>query len=695
LESIRELATNLSREHSRLAPQDDERAALDALNTSFAASQVFPNGHVLALYELSGLYQGDRSDPTLEAAYEHELQAQLLPRLARLLEDQIRANRNDREQLMNSLRAYLMLSLREHRDSDWLSEWVAANWSVRYRGDSATQEALGLHLQRLLQQPFRYPVNDALVSETRQILRADSLVNLVYRALQDQARHLPEYRLSQNLGPQGAMFTGSDYAIPGFYTQRGYQQNFIVNGPSLVSRILRENWVLGEGAEISGMDLRRLLGELEQVYFRDYANHWGEAVGRVGLQSFTYAADGADLATSLTAASSPLIQLLIEVRDNTRFVALTEVSAALAPPEVLKSSGVGGVAAVTAEKVTADTVVDTAKKSLQRRFEPLHRLLDDTNGPAADLLPALQALNELQLQLSNLARSSQQDQAAYEWARARMVSQRDALGGLRNATRRLPQPVGTWLNTVADDTWSLVLSDAYQFLNQRYQSELYSFYLKAIDKRYPFNAHSTSDVALNDFREFFKAQGVADKFFDGYIRAFTSNDSGGYRLRSVDGRSLPMSRVYLEQMAHVQTIRGSFFAENPNEPQVQFKLEPHTLDPGVSRAEFRFGNQVMEYRHGPIVPASFKWPADADDGRTSLVLEKSAGRALGLEENTGPWSLFRLFDLMQNEYLRGRDVMVLKANVGGLRVNYLLSSQRSPNPFEMNSIRRFRLAGQL
>lgn len=311
------------------------------------------------------------------------------------------------------------------------------------------------------------------------------------------------------------------------------------------------------------------------------------------------------------------------------------------------------------------------------------------------LLPVLQALNELQLQLSSLARSSQQDQSAYEWAKARMNGQRDLLSGLRNASGRLPQPVSGWLNGVADDTWSLVLSDAYQFLNQRYQSEIYSFYGKAIDKRYPFHAHSTSDVALNDFREFFKTQGVAEKFFDGYLRAFVSGDAGSYRLRTIDGRSLPMSRVFLEQMVNVHIIRRGFFAENPNEPQVQFKLEPYTLDPGVSRAEFRLGGQVMEYRHGPIAPTSFRWPANVDDGRTSLVLEKIAGRALGLEENTGPWSLFRLFDLMQTEYLRGRDVMVLKANVGGLRANYLLSSQRSPNPFDMTAIRRFRLAGQL
>jgi type VI secretion system protein ImpL len=148
-------------------------------------------------------------------------------------------------------------------------------------------------------------------------------------------------------------------------------------------------------------------------------------------------------------------------------------------------------------------------------------------------------------------------------------------------------------------------------------------------------------------------------------------------------------------MGHVQVIRQSFFAQNPNEPQVQFKLEPYTLDPTVSRAEFRFGNQQMDYRHGPIVPMSFSWPTDAEDGRTSLVLEKMVGRPVGIEKNTGPWSLFRLFDLMQTEYLKGRDVMVLKADVGGLRANYLLLSQRSPNPFDVDALRSFRLPAQL
>lgn len=698
LEKIRELAVQLVQQRSGLSSEDDEIVALKLLDTSFKASNVFPAVDAIALHERNGLYQGEPSNRVVAPAYRRELETQLLPRIAASLERQIRSNLQDREQLLGSLRAYLMLSLSERRDPAWLKDWVATGWAVRYSGNTTAQNGLGEHFQRLLDQPFTYPLNNELVTQARQILRGESMANVVYRALHDQAYGLPAYRLGQHLGSHGAVFSGADYIIPGFFTQQGYQQNFVVKGAGLVSTIMRDNWVLGEGADISEMDLRRLMVELEQLYFRDYANHWSEAVSRIQIQGFTAASDGSDQLASLTAAHSPLLQLLMQIRDNTRFQTLAENTAALKSVDSEKASAITKVATAAAEQArdaVAKALPDTAKKSLQRRFEPLHRLLDENNGPAADLLPALQALNELQTQLSGLARSSQQEQAAYELAKARMAGQRDAISSLRNTSRRLPAPVNGWLDATADDTWSLILSEAYQHLNQRYQSELFSFYGNAIDKRYPFNAHSTSDVALNDFREFFKTQGVVDRFFDSYMRPFVSGDTGSYRLRSVDGRSLPMSRVFLEQMTHAHVIRRGFFAENPNEPHVQFKLEPYTLDPGVSRAEFRLGNQQMEYRHGPIIAASFKWPVDAEDGRTSLVLEKIAGRALGIEENTGPWSLFRLLDLMQTEYLRGRDVMVLKANVGGLRANYLLSSQRSPNPFDMNAIRRFRLPGQL
>lgn len=697
LESLRNLATHWTQQRSGLTTQKDVDAVLKMLDTRYAATRVFPDNGDLSYYERSGLYQGEDVNPVVKGAYERALEAQLLPIVRAMLEGQVRTNMKDRERLLNSLRAYLMLNMSDRRDAEWLMDWVATDAAVRYAGKTQLQEGLNSHFERLLSQPFTYPVDEQLVAQARQLLRSESLASVVYRMLREQARNLPDYRLSQHIGPQSALFVGIDYVIPGFYTQQGYQQYFSVQGTALVTGILRDNWVLGEGASISSMDLRRLMVELEQLYFRDYANVWSEAVGRVALPPFNDAGEGAEQLAGLTSAHSPLLQLLVQVRENTRFRVIAEDMVNSAQKPDGKDGALGKLAAAAADKASrlAQRLPDTSKQALQRRFEPLHRLLNEDHGPAADLVPTLNALNELQLQLASLARASVPEQAAFDMAKTRMSGQRDALSTLRNAASRLPRPVGAWFNALAEDSWRLVLNDSYRYLNQRYQRELYGFYGKAINKRYPFSAHSTSDVAISDFREFFKAQGIADRFFDNYLRPFVSGDPGNYRLRNVDGLGLPMSRVYLDQMAAVNVIRQSFFSIDPAEPHVQFKLEPYSLDPAVSRAEFRFGDKTIEYRHGPIVPVAFTWPTDAQDGRASLVMDRMAGRPIGIEKNTGPWSLFRLFDLMQTEYLSGRDVLVLKADVGGSRANYLLSSQRTPNPFDMGVLRTFRLPVQL
>ena len=686
LDKLRELAQQGNKQRSLLSPRDDARAILGTLDTQYAATRVFPSLIDVSLHERTGLYQGGVSHPVVTQAYERELQAQLLPRVAQQLEGQIRANLNNRDRLLNSVRAYLMLGMPERRDNAWLKAWVATDWSARYPGNSNVQNGLNQHFGRLLGLTLNYPLNDTLVAQARQALRSESLASVVYRMLREQAHTLAPYSFDQHLGPQGSVFSGADYVIPGFYTQQGYKQYFSVQGATLVSDILRDNWVLGEGNTLSAMDLRKLMVELEQLYFRDYATHWSEAVGQLALQPFNTAREGAEQFAGLTSANSAVLHLLLEVRENTRFPSFVEALETL--PEAAEK-------ATQALDSVAANVPDTAKKALQRRFEPLHRLLDDNDGPAADLIPALQGLNDVQLQLAGLARASTPDQAAFDMAASRMTGQRDALSQLRIASQRLPSPLNGWFNGVTEQTWRLVLSDTYQFINQRYQRELYGFYVRAIKQRYPFNAHSHSDVALNDFREFFRGQGISDRFFDTYMRPFVSGEAGNYRLRSMDGQGLPMARTYLDQMAAVHVIRQSFFAQNPAEPQVQFTLEPYNLDSSVSRSEFRFGNQSIEYRHGPIVQVTLQWPTEAENGRTSLVMEKTVGRPVGIEKSTGPWSLFRLLDLMQTDYLSGRDVMVLKADVGGLRANYLLMSQRTPNPFDMDVLRSFRLTEQL
>ncbi|WP_455827952.1 type VI secretion system membrane subunit TssM [Pseudomonas kilonensis] len=661
-------------------------ALLPLLDSRLAATEVFAPVAEARWADRAGLYQGEEIRVPLAEAYAQTLRQQLLPLVAALLEGQVRADLGQRERLLQTLRAYLMLNLREHRDTTWLAEHVAGLWSARFAADTSAQNRLNKHLAQLLEQPFAAPLNDALVAQARQVLRGESLAQVIYRTLREQARSLEPYRLAE-----GEVFARLEPPIPAFYT-RNYWQYFEKQGPRLVNAIAQDNWVLGEGTDLSAMDLRRLMLELEQRYFSEYAEVWSQALGRIRLQQTDSLGRGTHRLAGLTSAESALVRLLQQVRENTRLVPTLER---------LEAAGeqAGGLVAAASSALSrqlpGQAVPDAARRALQRRFEPLHQLLDEEQNPGAELTQALRLLDELHLQLLALERESPPEQAAFRMVKQRMDGQLPLLSTLRNVAARLPSPLKGWFEAVTDDTWSQLLDGAYAHVNQRYQSEVYGVYAKAIQRRYPFEAHAASDVALGDFQDFFKPRGAMARFYESYLKPFVSVEGTRYRLRALDGRSLPMSRSLLEQLNKAQVIRQGFFTEDQGEWAVRFTLAPYSLDQAVSRAVLQVGDQELEYRHGPIVPMAFQWPSGTGNSRSSLVLERGAERPLGIEKNNGDWSLFRFFDLMQSESASGRDAFLLKAELAGLRANYLLTSQRNPSPFQMAAWRTFRLPEQL
>ena len=664
---------------------DEASSLLALLETRWAATQVFPAPTEVHLLERAGLYQGEQSRPRVDLAYGLALQQQLLAWITTELEQQVHASLGDREQLLDNLRAYLMLNLPERRDSRWLAEHMAGHWSVRFAADTPTQKRLGEHLARLLAQPFVAPLNDELVAQARGELRGEPLAEGVYRVLREQSRNLEPLHLAE-----GTVFAANEPPIPGFYTKR-YVQYFEAQGPRLVNAIAQDNWVLGEASDLSPQDLRRLMTELQQRYFSEYADTWSAALGRVRLRDTESLREAAEQLMSLTSAQSPVIQLLQQLRENTRLLPGDELLHNLA-----QGAGELGTLASTAITNGHAAFPDPARRALQRRFEPLHQLLDEQRNPGAQLSQALRLLDELHLQLTALNRDSAPAQAAFLRVKRRMEGQQDVLGNLRDAATRLPQPLAGWLEGMADVSWRHLLEQAYVHVNQRYQSEVHGLYAKAIGQRYPFNAHGTADVALNDFHEFFKPQGVIARFYETYLRPFISVDGVRYRLRGLDGQGLPVSRSLLDQLTKAQVIRRAFFTQDQGQLSVRFTLAPYSLDQAVSRAILRIGDKQLEYRHGPIVPMALHWPTDADNGRSSLVLERGAQqRPLGIEKNLGAWSLFRFFDLLQKEPANGRNTQIIKADLAGLRANYLLTSQETPGPFDMDAWRTFRLPEQL
>ena len=648
--------------HSRIT------ALLQQLDTRYAATLVHPETGGRVLTRTLTLEQAPDVLPQVQRHYQRSLRDYLLPLITRQLEARLRSAHADRQQLIGHLRAYLMLSHPERLETGYLQQWMGEEWQHRYPEQTDVQTQLSAHLERLLALPWQATaVDEALVARVRDQLQQESLAQLTYRLLREQARALPHYRLDNQLGTDHQLLASRPTAIPGFYTRTGYQTLFQQQGPALIERLLEDNWVLGNRSQLTPSEQRQLLVEVEALYFQDYTDEWIRALASLRMATLRNGRAVTDL-SALSASSAPQLLLLQQLREHTRLI----------DPQRERA-----------------TPASAAKQALQQQFANLHGLLDSDGNPTAALLQSQQALTQLQLQLAQLYNSGDSGQLAFEMARKRMQHQADAISATRDAASALPAPLNGWVNQLASDAWGQVLADASRYVNQRYRTDLYSVYRSAFAQRYPFSASSSRDVELNDFRRFFQQEGTIEQFVANYLQPFVIQRDGRYRLRSLDGRSLPLSSALLTQLARAQAIRAGFFADDPFEPGVQFRLEPYALDASLGRASFHYGPQQLEYRHGPIVASAFRWPAAEGSERISLTLEDLGGRRLGLQQEAGTWSLFRLLDRIEIQRQEERDALLLRASIGGMRAQYLLHSQRAPNPFDPELLRGFALPAQL
>lgn len=718
LENVEILGTQLTNEQKELVSNHDLSQLQPVLNTGYKAVNVFPADDQLSMLYQLGLYQGHKTTPTLQKTYNDQLLQQMLPSVAKQLEAQIRNNLGNREKLLTYLRAYLMLNYTQYRNNSYIANTMQDHWGNLYSGNMGLQQDLTGHLDRLLALPFVYPIDDELVARARQILRNEPIANLVYNAMKEQASVLGFYRLSDHLGSYGHMITGADRKIPKFFTKQGYQEYFLINGSKFITSILKDNWVLGDVTTLSPIELKKLVAQVEQLYFLDYTDQWSSTINNLNIKSVNSFSESSTQLTGFVSPNSPFALLLIQIKEHTKLPGIMpeadETQATTNQPsnteKALSGSGKTSVKRV-AKAATKDaakkglksaanaltaSMPEDGKRKMQQMFTPYHRMLQDNDTPSAEYAAASDALTKLNNKVSTLARDSAPEQIALEWAKERMTAKQESLTEVQTASPRLPTPFNRWFQQVADDNWRLVLASAYQYINQQYKANVYSFYAGSLRGRYPFNHKTDVDVSLSDFTRFFKSGGIMDGFIEANLRPFVTGNSGYYQVKTIDGRGLPISNNTLAQFRAARVIQSGLFSENPVQPTVSFKLEPHFLEATLNRVILQIGNQQMEYRHGPILSSKFTWPDDMGD--TSTVTERFEdlnGNKRTYQTEPGPWSLFRFVDQMQLNYASGRDVLILKTQVDGKYANYLLSTQRAPNPFDTKIYRAFSLRENL
>lgn len=642
-----------------------------------------------------GLYQGDKLDAAAQLAYHRLLEKTFVPRVARRLEEQLRAvNKDNLESAYEALKAYLMLHQPDRFDADALKAWIGVDWDANYARLSPEQRAqLDAHLDAMLAlgaPRAALPRDDALVASVREMLAAYPLEYRVYSRIKRQYRPgtVPDFTAAGAAGPNAAqVFQRSSgeplgKGIAGLYTRDGYRKIVLPAVQKATPQLAREEpWVLGQKSD--PVRLRdALLGteltdKVRRLYFEDYIKTWDAYIADVKLVKLTDSERALAVSRLLAAVDSPLGGWLRGVAAETRLVKPPEAPNAL---DKLASQAKADAAKLAgAPPAAAGGAGGPLERMVDDHFAAIQRL---TAGDPPPLAGTLKLFGDLYAQL-----------AAVDAAKKSKGPPPPAGGAekIKVEAAQQPEAVRAMLDQVADAAAGQTRGAEREGLNAELKP-ITDICNQAIAGRYPFASGSKFDVLPEDFGNLFGQGGLFDDFFQRRLATLVDVTTPVWTYKPLADGSKPVSPAALPEFQRAQRIREVFFRSGGKTPAMRIEMRLSELEPSLKELSFDIDGQVQKLTSGgPSITVS--WPSQ----RVASVIKLTTGLGnAGPQVMTeGPWALFRLFERFQVEPSGVPEKFGVIMNLDGKRARMDVIAASVFNPFQLREIKQFRCPAAL
>lgn len=679
----------------------DAKATLPELDKIEHSTTVYdPKDDSFLGYHL-GLYQGKTFDKATNTAYHGTLNNRLLPSLRDRAAEQVDRSLTNVSALKPALQAYIMMCQPKYLKPAFLKSWLADQWSQQYQGQAEVQSSLAHHMDYLLAHGI-IPVEPdaALLDRARKALLKIPLAELAYQQMKEEAQEAgsPPFSFRASIGESMSPFDGDTYPIPYLYTREGYEMYLIKRCPVIIANLTEDNWIFGNNPlSLSALDVNRVYKDVRGMYFKDYTNYWTEALQNLSVRTPQTLPDAAKLAEQLTAGISPVVLVLRDLRKHTTLIIENSgepdpladaVGDELTRKATQKMAGTVGSRTAKAladkgrskaEEAAAKALEDAQKDAvgIRQYFVPLDSLLDEAGNPK----PLLRAANESMLNASGyfnkLATSDNMEQRVFT-AVVDIADEKDmTLRELENNCEKLPVPVRSWYVVVPNGGLNAMMQTASRHINQAYNDKVLSIYNKSLRGYYPFNANTDRDVNLEDFASFFHSGGTLDNFHTAYLVPFI-NQRG--QLKTVMGRTLPISSQAVMQLQRANRVQSAFFASG-RDLGINFLLEPYALDAQLKQVTLINEGKNISYWHGPVQGASFSWPKQGGPGNDASLEMVDLNEVHSRKSAKGEWALFRL---LQGGTIRSQEgnTCLLEVQQNGKWAQFLVQFRNKVNPFD-------------
>lgn len=694
----------------------DGRPALPALGPSTDSAQFFatalqrlealrPAVDAAARHEAhvpwlmrAGLYQGHAVSRRVQEAYRRELNSTLVPGLSARFREELAGNAGDLQALYYYLKGYLMLAQPQHADAEQLSSLADIAWQRVFPEDPVLQHALDSHFQVLLEKPGYLrasSLDDELVAQARNTLRAADLATLVYSSIKLDMRNQYDdsARLDKALGLFSDVFRRTSgrpltQPWPAIYTQPVFATQVDAGIQTAVERFLESGWVLGTGMP-DGLTRDRTVQQVITLYEQDYIRAWEELLEDLQLQPAGSLQEASMVAAKLSGNGSPLRLLLKLVRTHTNDMlrvpagageagnvkpaATAAVSGALSKAvstQVARRSSVLAAALTSGDSVAAAA---SPGQMIEEHFAPLDQMLDGEPGATS-----LDRTLEVVAQLSKALLTMNAADIAQPNPQLLLAQQESA---------QLPAPLSGWVAALAGKSETLVATGARDALGEETQSMVGTDCNAFVKGRYPFQPSSQKDIPIQNFGELFGQGGTFDMLFGKSLAALIDTTATTWAWR--EGPNMTPGPADLPaQVQAADRIKRLWFRGGA-QPEVPFTVYGITVSPPITRVVITVDGQELDSAKTSTLP--MQWPGPKP-GSASIIAYDTEGKAIGHVERTGDWALFRLLQSGRLTRRSDLDSVAYFPLAGGVaEISLRASSLR--NPFLDKTVQNFRCPG--
>jgi type VI secretion system protein ImpL len=506
----------------------------------------------------------------------------------------------------DSLKTYLLTTSEYQRNSslgEFLQNFLLKDWKRdlgemdQDRTDLAAQQFAFYSSELSKDNPFSKNNDALLVSQVRAYLNSFSGVKRLYTSMLASAgQKTKSYRFAQQ-HPEASDVLHVPQDVSGAFTADGWKL-MDANIRDARKFLQGEPWVLGTQTSID-VSAADLMSQLQGLYDTDYIKQWRGLLSSARL-SLPYKddADQASKLRKLADNSSPVLELFCDVSDNTN-VASNAIKLAFQPVQQVVPPGCG-----------------VQKKYVQSSNEPYMRGLLTLQPCAQDLADAPPDQREAK----KAACVEPAKQALNAATQIKQVLTPDAEGHIDDIVYSLLQkPIIPLQETTRSGGGPDPICGP----------------LKALQSAYPFNAHSTRDITLDEFNAFFQPKtGTLSKTIDLHKSDLSLRDTQFVRAL---GSTTVVGPNYLRTLNGLYAVQLAVYPNGAADPRFEYSVTGHLPEAGGFKSEkLSFDGQEKTIT-GSGGTQRFVWPGTIAKG-ASLSLT-SGDSELQVATYQGLWAV--------------------------------------------------------